>query len=617
MKQVADALGQPLLRTTALALVHFLWQGALVALLLGAANAALGHRSARARYLAACSALAVMLALPLVTAWRLGPISAAPSAASAEVPASAAAPERAGADPASAPARLLSAGSLAPGIVLAWLAGVSFLSVRFLGGCLAARRLRIRLTRRPEERFEQRLSALASRLRVRRPVRLLESALVSVPTAMGILRPLILLPLGTLTGIASDQLDALLAHELAHIRRGDCLVTLFQALAETVLFYHPAVWWVSSRVRIERENVCDDLAVAATGDPEAYARALVDLAERRSLAPRLAVAADGGFLWRRITRLGPDGTSGGNPSPRWLGAAIALGGLLVLGVAARVPAPARPTPPLRNATETPRPAARAEESDSTHGDPPVAPANRTGRRGPAEGSPSSPRPLLSPDQLIAFRIHGVTPEFIEGIVALGYDAASPDELVAMRVHGVSPDFIAQMAVVFGKLPLEKYTELRIHGVDAAYVRAFRDAGFASISADEAVSLRIHGVDAADAAAWKRLGFEARSIDALVSLRIHGATPEFGQAMRDLGVRDLSIDGLVGLRIHGATPEYVREIQSLGYPSLSVDDVTAFRIHGVTAEWIRAANHGAGGKLTKDELIDWRIHERRTDRTVEE
>src|SRR5262249_61512628 len=149
------------------------------------------------------------------------------------------------------------------------------------------------------------LARLRSRLRVARPVLLLQSAAVAVPTALGTLQPVILLPFSALTGLTTEALEAILAHELAHIRRRDYLVNLLQTAVETLLFYHPAVWWISRRLRIERENCCDDLAVEVTGNARAYARALVGLEQIRSARPAFAVAANGGTTLARLARLLP------------------------------------------------------------------------------------------------------------------------------------------------------------------------------------------------------------------------------------------------------------------------------------------------------------------------
>ena len=134
-------------------------------------------------------------------------------------------------------------------------------------------------------------------------VQLLESTRVAVPMAVGWLRPAILLPVTALTGLPSDQLEAILAHELAHTRRYDYLVNLIQSAVETLLFYHPAVWWVSGRIRVEREHCCDDQAVAACGDRVLYARALAALEEQRGSGWRLAPSARDGSLLARVRRL--------------------------------------------------------------------------------------------------------------------------------------------------------------------------------------------------------------------------------------------------------------------------------------------------------------------------
>src|SRR5213075_1678041 len=139
----------------------------------------------------------------------------------------------------------------------------------------------------------------AHAMRLRRAVKLVESAAVEVPAVISWLRPVVLLPASTLTGLAPKQIEMVLAHELAHIRRHDFLVNILQAVVETLMFYHPAVWWMSRRLRIERENCCDDLAVAVCGDALQYARALTRLEELRG-GPRIALAANGGSLLTRV-----------------------------------------------------------------------------------------------------------------------------------------------------------------------------------------------------------------------------------------------------------------------------------------------------------------------------
>src|SRR5262249_43417864 len=149
----------------------------------------------------------------------------------------------------------------------------------------------------------QHLDKLRQRLAISRPVRLVNSALVEVPTVVGWLRPVILLPASSLAGLTPSQLEAILVHELAHIRRLDYLVNIFQCLVETVMFYHPVVWWISRCIREEREHCCDDLVVKVCGNRVAYARALATLESLRGEMPQLAFAANGGSLLNRVRRL--------------------------------------------------------------------------------------------------------------------------------------------------------------------------------------------------------------------------------------------------------------------------------------------------------------------------
>jgi hypothetical protein len=143
---------------------------------------------------------------------------------------------------------------------------------------------------------------MQERLGISRAIRYLECHYLSAPAGFGLLRPVILLPAAALIGLSEEQLRAVIAHELAHVRRWDFAVNLFQTLVETLLFYHPAIWWLNKRIRAEREICCDRIAVEACGNRLAYAHALLALAERKA-APPLVMAINQGPLTERITRL--------------------------------------------------------------------------------------------------------------------------------------------------------------------------------------------------------------------------------------------------------------------------------------------------------------------------
>ncbi|MEN6578806.1 MAG: M56 family metallopeptidase [Phycisphaerales bacterium] len=333
-------------------LVHFLWQAGVIAVLLAVLLRLLRRASANLRYLVACGALALTVAMPLVTMQFIdipGPVAETSPLSETltptvtptpmtlqlvdELPPLSSAPPLEEADltmPIPWHERLATVLEPAlPYLVLGWLAGVFGLSAWHLGGWAQLQRLKRRMVRDAGGALSTTLDELATRLGVRRAVTLLESALVEVPTVVGWLRPAILLPASALTGLNPDQLRAILAHELAHIHRYDYLANIAQTVVEILGFYHPAVWWVSHHIRIERENCCDDMAVRVCDNSLQYARALASMEEIRHSRSDLAMAASGGSLMARIARLL------GRPAVddrhfTWLPGLIAL--LLVVGV---------------------------------------------------------------------------------------------------------------------------------------------------------------------------------------------------------------------------------------------------------------------------------------------
>lgn len=356
------------------ALVHSLWQLALLGVALRIALRMLRGAPSTHRYALACATLALMLATSVATgvvAARGGEPAAALAASAAREArptagaASAVAPGGAGPPAAGVVPRWFRARGVAGAtarvrvavdarlgwIVAAWLAGVALLSLRLAGAWVFVQRMTRVGVMEPPRALADAARRLAAALGVRRTVAVLASTLVHVPTVVGWLRPVILVPVSALTGLTPRQVELLILHELAHVRRHDYLVNLLQTVGETLLFYHPAVWYVGRQVRAEREHCCDELAVGVAGVRE-YAGALATLEELRHRAPALAVAANGGSLLARVRRLVQPAP---RPAPPRLGAAV-LALVLALGVAA--PAAGRAVakaddPPLPDLAWTP------------------------------------------------------------------------------------------------------------------------------------------------------------------------------------------------------------------------------------------------------------------------
>jgi beta-lactamase regulating signal transducer with metallopeptidase domain len=309
------------------ALVHSLWQCLAVAAL--AAVLMTFSRRPSVRYLVAMSALALMLAVPVATFFVLmrpaapvpvlrsasptsfvsagrggvyAPAAATVNAAPLATPSTAMDNGVMGALPRALPSMRDFPPNLLPWLVGAWFAGVAFFSLRFAGGFLLLEHKRRRQSIVPSPRIVAICQELQRQLGLDRAIRYLECSWLQAPAVIGWFRPIILLPVSALTGLSEEQLRAIVAHELAHIRRLDALVNLFQVLVETLLFYHPAMWWLNKRIRDERELCCDEIAVSLTGSRVEYARALTLMATWRN-APVLAMAANRGPLTERVLHI--------------------------------------------------------------------------------------------------------------------------------------------------------------------------------------------------------------------------------------------------------------------------------------------------------------------------
>jgi len=670
MNSIATLLDKPIFQALGWTLIHFIWQGALIAILYAGVSVLLRRFSANVRYAAACGAMLLMLIAPAATIFALGADtenSAARSVAS-ETPAGDATVGSVEVSPASdlvasvqlevAPEKVEQPNSIKqwaqerlprtmPWLLALWFLGVLSFSLRFAGGLVLVHRLKRTETSTSLQPWQDKLASLSKRLRVSRPVRLCESALVEVPTVIGWLRPVILLPATALTGLSVEQLEALLAHELAHIRRYDYLINLLQTSIETLFFYHPAVWWVSAQVRQEREHCCDDLAVATCGDVLIYARALTALEQIRCPAPQLVVAASGGSLLVRIQRLLR------GRSPAFYGFESGFAGVIALATIFILLAGAESAFLSRNANaavkdddaltlSSSNPRAADQSVDKTpaigveHHRPdrvatPQSEANpvdevsdvqpsgatdsgETESQVDKPGTPDFASEMaaagltnLKDNQLNVLRQNGITGQFVSEMSRLVLARLNVDRLIAMRIHGVTARFADELREQgLSNLTADQLIAFRIHGVTTQYIDELRNAGYANNSANSLIAFRIHGVTPALIRQIKEMGYSNLTGDQLTACGIHGVTPLFIQTMRTFIRGTLSVDDLLAMRIHGVTPEMVKELEIMGYANMPASKLLAFRIHGVTPGFIKAIQDAGYDRITPDQLIELRI-----------
>jgi bla regulator protein BlaR1 len=337
MNFINDLLPDQLLHALGWTFIHSLWQGVLIALIVGCFFLIFKKRAARIRYSLAVGSLVAIFILSVSTFVRYysdSPGDWNPELALTGTDSTDKLPLMDGLNPAGMDEVSLANPGISgffkefsghfnrhfPIVVYLWIFGIIFFILKLLGGLIYSDRIKFVGINPFPETWSKNISALKSKLQVTREVKIVESCLARVPMVIGYFKPVILIPLGVLSGIPQDQMEAIIAHELAHIRRHDFLVNIFQSLVESIFFYHPAIWWISGIIRKEREHCCDDLAVSVCDKSIVYAKALANLQERSYDIPCYAVALSRRryTLLSRIKRLNQTPVTRINPIEKWM-----------------------------------------------------------------------------------------------------------------------------------------------------------------------------------------------------------------------------------------------------------------------------------------------------------
>lgn len=646
MNAATELLTGPPAQAIGWALLHLLWQATLVAGVLAATLALMKKQSANARYAVGCGALAVVFVMFLATAARAYDPAAAPIAlspgdeeATMRVPLTRIPVLLAQSAALGARDRLLATAASArealPAIVAIWLAGVILLSSRLLVSWTRARQMLRRGAVPAKPQWQRVAASLSESLGLRRAVRLLESAAVEVPSVIGSLRPVILIPTSTLTGLTPEHIEMVLAHELAHIRRHDFFVNLLQAFVETLMFYHPAVWWMSQRVRIERENCCDDLAVAICGNPLQYARALTRLEELRASTLPMVIAANGGSLLDRIRRIAAGRAERTSNSPRWA-AAVAL--LSILAIAVVVPS----LPALAQREQKSAAAARVAEASvevvggttdagvDTDADTDLDADLETDLETDLDltapdGDVDVQAGIDSPDTDFDFDFAGLAPDlgYYAALAPPAPDAPDAPEIPYPVIAPVAPPAMPFPGLTPLAAPRAPRAPRAVPGPDpmpapmpspalapraprtplppppvAALAGGFdydfdfdsneeadRPLGDGKLTVDELISLRATGVTLSYVDGMKTI-FPGLTLREVTSLSAVGVTPEYIRSMRAAGFEVKKAREAVSLKAVGVTPEFLKEMRAAGMNVSGIRDITSLKAVGVTPAFIQ-------------------------------
>jgi beta-lactamase regulating signal transducer with metallopeptidase domain len=601
MTTLADWLSPQTMHALGWALLHFLWQGAALAAL--AATAMAAGRNASARYFIGMSGLVLMLAAPVATFFveiaAAHPPSAQPAAyvasgiSAAKIPLFIASPF----SPASPDALRW--------LVGAWLIGVVALSLRSFGGfLLIERERRKRFIAVPDSVLEVCIT-LQDHLGITRAIRYWQCRSLQSPAVLGWFRPIVMLPVCALTGLSSQQLESVIAHELAHIKRLDSFVNVFQICVETLLFYHPAVWWLNRCIRNEREHCCDDIAVAVCGRPLEYARALTLMEQWRS-APGLAMAVTGGSLSARIARLLGLKSAGNNMRGAGITASVLclttalLAGNALLGVAHPV---ASVHAAIRSAA--PRVASLVQAAAASIPSKKPSPAQNAEKMAPPSSASSYIDGLksvgltdLTADQLIALKVQDVTPEYVRGLNEQGLHPGV-DKIIAMRVQDVTPEYVHDLRALGINADESRIIAMRVQGVTPEYVRGLKDVGL-NPGVDRLISLRVQGVTPEYVRDLKAAGVNADA-EKIVSMKVQDVTPEYVRDIRALGLNP-SPDQIISMRVQDVTPQYIKALQAAGF-KVSVNEIISARVQDLTPEFIETARKHGFQNLTLEKLLE--------------
>lgn len=338
MNIIYEFLPENILNALGWTVLHSLWQAFLAALLLAAYLLVWQKTDARRRYLAGCLAMGSTLLFSLITFFIVLGNGETGSTLGAEVLSDDGEMLGHYFIESSPTAFMDYFNENMPLIVTAWLMGMVFFLLKTLGGLLYIQRLKTRHLSSIPKQWQATMNNLQASLGISQKIKIAASALVKVPMVVGWLKPIVLMPLAAINHLTTEQVEAILAHELAHIARYDYLVNILQAVVEAIFYFNPAVWWISACIRTERENCCDDLAVVTCGGNSlAYAKALVSLQEMQQVQPMLALSfsKNKNQLLLRIQRIlqSPDKKS--NAMEKISATVLLLAALILLSVQAQ------------------------------------------------------------------------------------------------------------------------------------------------------------------------------------------------------------------------------------------------------------------------------------------
>ena len=523
------------------------------------------------------------------------------------------------------------------GLSLAWLIGALVVMARLTMGTARVWLLTRRAQRVTESSWIMLARTLATRLRLRRRVKIYKTERISVPMTWGLMRSAVLLPK------EADQWSMecrwiVMLHELTHVKRRDCLMQALAQLACALYWFNPLVWIAAWRLRVERELACDDHVLEAGAKASDYASRLVEIASSfggANCGSPVAVGMACSHLESRVRSiLDPNarrrGVNGLKVALAAVIAAVLTAPLAMLRPWHDAEASERkgrasinptnlPNLPflanlydvqnLKNQDQRERGVMREIEEGQKQIGEGLGEAQGTGQgsgqgEGQGAGQGQGKSGELTVDQLIEMRAVGVTPEYIESIRKLGYSELTARQAVELRAQGIGEEFIKQARGWTNRnMSIEELVELKAIGMSSDFINGMKQAGYDNLTMKQLVEMKAVGVSPEFVESMRRAGYDRLTPDKLTELKAMGVSEGFIREAQGWGFGQLSLDDLVEIKAMGISPEFARSMKDLGFDNLSLEQLVELKAVGVNADFIKQMREMGFDKLPIKKLVE--------------
>jgi beta-lactamase regulating signal transducer with metallopeptidase domain len=553
-------------------------------------------------------------------------------------------------------------GAQLPMIVLLWFLGMAVFLLRFIGLVLQVQGMRRRMNFHADPYWGELLGRLVQKAGFNQHIDLLESALVRSPLTIGHFKPVILFPIGLINRLSEQEVEAILAHELAHILRRDYFFNILQSLVEALFYYHPAVWWLSAQARNERESACDDMAVALLGNQINYAKALVAIQEMAFYPLTAALAVTGGRrsqFMMRLQRLFSQPKTTFNMREKLIATCLVVCSVAVLALGQHIQNQQRTKETVAETSSHNTGIWEAElDKDSvcltftsktkygtwnngscylksafsnfptSTGDvnfDMTRPAGIMRLTGKIDDKSGYGRYEFTPDETYrkSFQDAGMKDmdddlmlqcffanfpaNYLKSLHKLGFNEVSHDQLMQLAAFELDEPAVKKyqdLASSLGKkdLDLDALVQLKIFNVNTAQINQLEKAGYKNLQIEEISQLSALGVDVDYINAMNALGGSKLTVDELIGAKAQGIDAEYIKQARSMGLGELSFEEIQSAKALGIDADYVKQCQNLGLGKLRYDEIQSAKALGIDEAYVKQCQSWGVGALRFDEIM---------------